>query len=428
MKVLVLASQKNFLNLLAEMAWCYSSQVSMNQEVVFLEIEKSQGLYSPQEIAENIQNECQKLNIPLQLSLGKSPAEAWAFLYYKLRSKEKLPLQALAFYLDPFQTKKELKLVPLMIETFQHLGFQSFADLEQLPRLGVASRFGAEALWALQQVDQDQQQSWPPWQPPEVIVESQLFDPDQRVQSCEALQFVLKPLVERIVQRLLWRHEGLCQIELSLHLEKFSVVTEPLRQWSISFSFQQTQAKEILQVLLEKLNFDLQMKPLESSVVFVGLKVLEKSPLADRQKDFFSKKEEDLEKEASLVSRLQQKVGPDHIFKVALQESHRPEATWVSKENTTKDFKFPLHLARRPLVLFKRPRPLRKWGSDLIYQNRRYKILDWQGPEKIVSEWWISNLTRQYWVVHIEQSPSWWIFSDLSKACTENLYLHGIFD
>jgi hypothetical protein len=52
MKVLVLSSKSSSLDLLAEMAWRYSSQVARNREVVFLEIEKSRSLFSTEEITE----------------------------------------------------------------------------------------------------------------------------------------------------------------------------------------------------------------------------------------------------------------------------------------------------------------------------------------------------------------------------------------
>ena len=353
MKVLALQSSRTSqsLELLAEMAWQYSSQVAKNREVVFVEVEKSHHLFSTAEIIQDLHEKARALDLPLKISIGKSPAEAWAFLNYKVSDKNNLPLEALAFYLDPFQQKEISRLTLEMLKTFQRLGFQSFKDLEKLPRQGVSSRFGAEGLWALQSVVCDGQIPWPQWKPQEVLEEFQTFDPDQRVQTTEALNFILRPLLERLMHRLSFRHESMTRLSMSFHLEEFSVVKEVLRDWDFSFSFPQTQILSVLSILKERLDFDLQRKPLESSLIFVEIRVLEKVPLPNRQKDFFSKKEEDLEMEASLISRLHQKIGEKNVFKASPCPSYRPESAWRPEIGEA----IPLPIPLRPLILLKKP-------------------------------------------------------------------------
>ncbi len=425
MKVLALQSFRTSrsLELLAEMAWQYSSQVAKNREVVFVEVEKSHHLFSAAEIIQGLHEKAQALDLPLKISVGKSPAEAWAFLNYKVSDKNKLPLQALAFYLDPFQQKEISRLTLEMLKTFQRLGFQSFKDLEKLPRQGVSSRFGAEGLWALQRVTSDDQIPWPQWKPQEVLEEFQTFDPDQRVQTTEALNFILRPLLERLMHRLSWRHESMTRLSMSLHLEEFSVVKEILRDWDFPFSFPQTQILSVLSILKERLDFDLQRKPLESSVIFVEIRVLEKTPLPNRQKDFFSKKEEDLEMEASLISRLHQKIGEKSVFKASPCPSYRPESAWRPEAGEA----IPLPIPLRPLILLKKPQPLQKLGACLILNHKRHLIKSWQGPERLSSEWWTTAFQRQYWIVHLKTGPTWWIFSEASEN-KPDLFLHGIFD
>ena len=399
----------------------------MNRHLVFLEIQKSREIYSAHEILQNIQKACWELKIPLKWAFGKSPAEAWAFLAYNTQLKEALPLEALQIYLDPFQKHPTPVQVSEMIQAFYKLGYKNFSDLDKLPRAGVPSRFGAAGLWALQQADDLQEINWPLWKPTEVIIETQIFDPDQRVQSIEALSFILRPMMERLMARLTWRHEALTQIQLSLHLEHFSVVKEPTRHWNFSFSFPQTQVLPTLQNIKENLDFDLQKRPLESSVVFFEIKVVDKTPLPDRQKDFFSKKEETLEQTAALIGRLEHKIGKKNIFIANLQESYLPENNGRSEEapsNPVQVKKLPL----RPLVLLNEARPLKKMGPYLVDQNQKYQIKSWQGPERLVSAWWDAAFARQYWVVDLEDNLRWWVYSDLTRPISENLFLHGIYD
>lgn len=437
MKILALYSYSNHLETLAELAWRYSSQIAVNRHVVFLEVAKSKELYEPFEIVRHIEQSCKELEIPLRWALGKSPAEAYAFLVYGTTEKNKLPLEALQNYLDPFE-KNEIPTnnnqpVGKMIEALYKLGYKNFSDLERIPRSGVTSRFGAAGLMALQNAEDLEEPAWPLWKPVEIIEENQTFDPDQRIQSVETLGFILRPLLERLMARLTWRHEALTQLQLSLHLEPFTVVKETVRTWSFTFSFPQTQVASVLAILKEKLDFELQFKPLESSVVFFAMKVLDKTPLPDRQKDFFSKKEENQEMEAALIGRLHQKLGEKAVFSAATFESYAPEKSWAPYagdiaptqiEQTLVKTKLPL----RPLRLLKKPRPLRKLGKYLILDGKKYQVNSWQGPERLVSEWWIDPFARQYWMVELEENIRWWVYSDFSKPPHENLFLHGIYD
>jgi protein ImuB len=427
MKILALSANKNHLNILAELAWKYSSQIAVNHYVVFLEIEKSKEIYSPFEILQSIQKACEELTIPLRWAFGKSPAEAWAFLAYKTQFKDALPLEALQIYLDPFHKKEVSPVIPQMVQAFHKLGYKNFADLNKIPRSGVASRFGPAGLWALQLAEDNEEIPWPLWRPKETIEETQTFDPDQRVQSVETLGFILRPLLDRLMARLAWRHEALTQVQLTMHLEPFTVVQEPIRSWDFIFSFPQTQNSSVLQILKEKLDFDLQKKPLESSVIYFEMKVLEKVPLPDRQKDFFSKKEENDEMESALISRLHQKLGRENVFHAFPQESYYPEKAWARNCSTGNVINTSV-LPKRPLVLLKKPTPLRKFGSYLIYQNKKHQIKSWQGPEKLASEWWDQFFVRQYWVVEVDNNQRWWVYSDLTKPPSENLFLHGIYD
>jgi hypothetical protein len=430
MKILVLHSENIFLQTLAELAWRYSSQVAVNRHVVFLEIAKSRKIYSADEIIKKIQQACQELHIPLKWAFGKSQAEAWAFLNYNTENKKALPLEALQIYLDPFQRTEVSPKIPEMIQTFYKLGYKNFFDLDKIPRAGVPSRFGAAGLWALQKAEDLSEPAWPLWKPAEVIIETQSFDPDQRVQNIEALNFILRPSLERLLARLLWRHEALTQLELTLYLEHFSVVKNPVRRWEFSFSFPQTKSLSVMQILKEKLDFDLQKNPLESSVILFEIKVLDKTPLPDRQKDFFSKKEENLETEAVLFSRLQQKIGQDKIFSAIPHHSYAPEKSWKkgSPSPSTASPAVDKGLPLRPLVLLSQAEPLKKIDSFLIYKNKKYQVKSWHGPERLVSDWWSAYFARQYWVVDLAENQRWWVYSDLTKPAAENLFLHGIYD
>jgi hypothetical protein len=252
------------------------------------------------------------------------------------------------------------------------------------------------------------------------VRESQIFDPDQGVQHSEALNFILRPLLERLMARLAWRHEAVTRLGLTLHLENYSVVLQPLREWDFIFSFPQTQMLSVLAILKEKLEHDQRRSPLESPVIFVEIHVLEKAPLPNRQKDFFSKKEEDLEVEASLISRLHQKIGEPHVFRACLRASYRPEHGWKKGLDPMTG---PVPVPLRPLILFKKPRLLRKLGPYLICRHQKFKVVAWQGPERLSSEWWTTAFRRQYWAVTLEDGQRWWIFN----AGTD-LFLHGVFD
>jgi hypothetical protein len=134
-----------------------------------------------------------------------------------------------------------------------------------------------------------------------------------------------------------------------------------------------------------------------------------------------------LQKEAALIGRLHQKIGKDSVFSLFPAESYLPEKkgspSFLATQCVEKN-----HLPLRPLVLLKRAEPLKKIGGYLVRRNKKYRVKSWLGPERLLSEWWIDTFARQYWVVELDEDICWWVYSDLSKAPSENLFLHGIYD
>ncbi|HEX4923263.1 MAG TPA: hypothetical protein VFV50_04225 [Bdellovibrionales bacterium] len=361
------------------------------------------------------------------------------------------------------------------------LGLQNLGDFAKLPLAGLASRFGEEALTAYKVLNEGFEPPWPPLVLPEKVVEEEdlesreLFVP---VETLEPLLFLLRALVDRVVARLHGRNERAVSVQLDFESHRSalgSALQIHKREWEFGFPVPQKSFNTIFPILKEKLFFDLQRRPLEAPVTLMRLSILETAPGSARQRDFFHNREHEQEVWSSLVARLCQKLGEEHVFGAEVLSRHRPESAWrghlsepargdpqergdpqapdgprtgpdmragsgaravaraglgagpAAEAGTVTPVNFALAgLPNRPTRLLSKPRLLDQdgdWLSDFELR-KRWKVIDWDGPERISGEWWSEHkFERDYYRVLTDNGEQLWLF--LAK---EGVYLHGFFD
>ena len=115
---------------------------------------------------------------------------------------------------------------------------------------------------------------------------------------------------------------------------------------------------------------------------------------------------------AHTIDRLAARLGAQHVHGLRQVADHRPEASWTAAPlpNAGGNLQFP----ERPLWLLPEPKPLQLSVMPQIVA----------GPERIEGGWWdTGDVQRDYYVVHLSNGSSLWVYQDLSDR--GGWYLHG---
>ncbi|NDD91674.1 hypothetical protein EBZ37_06280, partial [bacterium] len=160
--------------------------------------------------------------------IGFAENAAFALLNALYSQKLHTPVSSeiLDHLLDPFgiqrqdQRQRSASWIPLL----QQLGILTLEDFMQLPLASLASRFGKRGLEFSRRL-QDAHlsadlEAWPIFSPPERLLESREFAPDQPLPAAlDPILFVLKELLDRLSARLRSRLLRASQVKLTLQNE-----------------------------------------------------------------------------------------------------------------------------------------------------------------------------------------------------------------
>lgn len=397
---------------LAEACLVFSPQVAQAEEAVFVEVSASRHLFTLEECFVRLRQIVAHFSVNTRVSWAEDIPTALAFARFGVTRREALPVEALADFLSPFQ-RQEFTSAPL----FRKLGVANLEDFLRVPRAGLASRFGKEGLFAYERLLRSGEVAWPRFVPPEKLLERADFDFASRVENLEPVLFLLRNLLHRIFLRLYARKQKLVDFTLTFHLNRFCAQRE--RHSVFHLPLPQSDPKALLSLMQERLARELELRPLEEALEGLSFEVQGTAPMLDAQREIFSRAEEEREAWASLVARLEEKLGSGSAFLAVPAPRIRPEASWT--KSLEKDPGTVVATPPRPLRIFP-PLPLTRKGERLSHGRRHWNLLSFQGPEKISGEWWLGGFCREYFRVETE-TETLWVFRDEA-----GLFLHGVFD
>jgi protein ImuB len=310
-------------------------------------------------------------------------------------------------------------------------------ELGRAPVRAITSRFGQTGLQAVQRASGlGRESAWPVFRPEERIIETVSVDPDQGIMNLEPVLFLLRPVLDRVMARVRGRAEAVAAFELLVLQERHSGVRQAARNIEFTLHFPHSDAAILMPLVQERLNREFQLQPLEAPVNCLRIETTATVPGPSRQKDFYSRKEEDGEAWGGLVGRLHERLGLTRAFRAA------PARTWLPENRVSG---YPLmhgasaalaaeprpDFARRPLVLLKQPKLLRRLQQWFLYedpgsgQHARRKCVALEGPERLGGEWWFRTAERSYYRATLEDGAEWWIYR---TADSPHFYLHGVFE
>lgn len=300
-------------------------------------------------------------------------------------------------------------------EALQGMGLRTLGDLRSLPRAGVSRRFGQGLLAELDRALGDAPDPRVPITlPPSFESRLELF---ARADTTEQLLYASNMLLARLVAWLSAQHA---------FVRRFSLVMQHEKRWRSDDS---TPTATVLEIALAEPSRDaahlLVLLRERLAQVQLPAPTLELRLLADdiaRQpppnQELFPTARGEKEGLTRLIERLQARLGPHRIQRMAAVADHRPEcastvsalsvAAAVSAPGAGSDLDHPL--AVRPVWLLEPHQPLAEKASGPVLDGRPLRLLS--GPERIEAGWWDATglAERDYFIAQVESGALVWIY------------------
>jgi protein ImuB len=431
---------------LAEACLRLSSQVALRGgEAVFVELAGSQRLFGEPRLRAGLRVLARRLapGQPLWLGWGAQPGEALARACHDPAARtgaqaplplSAMPLQSLQAYAAPFGEDDEVRgQVQALLAALAALGLRSLGDFMGLPARGWGERFGPHAAVLRERLEGRMAVAWPRFSPAQRLEESADLRDLETLSSGpsdESLRFHLKQLCDRVAARLRGRGLRAAGLALTMSFEHLRQA-EDAPPWRLELPLalpvaEPSQLRRLLQELMEQAARKRRLpRPLQG----LALAVTATAPGFNPQREAFGSQEDEQEALNGLQGRLIARLGQDRVFYAQLRQRHLPEQAWVRQRLPPPPQPVqpkagwgavprPSRLLQRPLLLTRAMDWLVYWGGGA--RTRRWRALDWQGPERIGLPWWepagpgpglVDSPARDYWRVRTAEGQDLWVYS-----------------
>ena len=342
-------------------------------------------------------------------------------------------------------------------EALQGMGLHTLADLQRVPREGLARRFGEVVLSEL-----DRALGTRPDPrvfialPPSFESRLELF---ARADTTEQLMHGASVLLARLVAWLSAQHAFVRRFNLSMAHEKHARRALPAAESStleIALAEPSRDSGHLLMLLRERLAA-LQL-PGPTLELTLRADHIERRPPPNTE--LFPTAQSAHEGLTRLVERLQARLGPEQVMRLVVSQDHRPERASACRlasaqarpmrsvrapERPMRPLRAPdrapeggAHAlaaadsprpfsAVRPVWLLQRPEPLREGRSGPVFEGQVLNLLS--GPERIETGWWDGGLAeRDYFIAQLPDGALVWIYRErLPLAEAAGWFLQGRF-
>lgn len=356
-----------------------------------------------------------RFGLTARVAVAATPAAAWAWARF---GRGDTPADRRALHALP---PAALRLPEEMALRLDRLGLRRIGDLAQLPRAPLTARFGTLPGERLDRLHGDAPEPITPCRPaPPWRVRLAFAEPIARHEDIAA---GLDHLLAALCGELAAGDQG--AREMTFRVYRVDGSTQALR---IGTARPLRTPGLLTRLFAERLGeidpgFGLETLVLEAGVT---------APQGPEQDDLDAQSAaEQATREAQLIDRLVNWLGPDRVRRPWGVESHLPEraVAWRSaSEPGPPDRSHPA--AMRPLRLMPRPEPAAVEQAE----GRKLATLHWRrvarplvradGPERIAPEWWRApdSATRDYYRVEDAAGRRYWIYREPAG----NWFLHGL--
>jgi len=345
---------------------------------------------------------------------------------------------------DPVATRHALASAPVRLlgpgrahwEALQGMGLRTLADLGTVPRAGLARRFGEAVLDELDRamgVRPDPRE--PLTLPPTFDTRLELF---ARADTGEQLLQGAAVLLERLVAWLSAQHAFVRRFTLRMHHEQRSRRDAPGPGFSaleIALAQPSRDSTHLLALLRERL------APLQlpAPTLELSLHAEDIARRAPPNAELFPTPASEHEGLTRLIERLQARLGPEQVLRLAPVQDHRPERASVwrvadaqmrpVRARPTRASPEPAAAALvRPVWLLQQPEPLHERTGGPVLDGHELQLLS--GPERIETGWWDADLVeRDYYIAQQPGGALVWVYRARRPVApqTPSWFLQGRF-
>ena len=407
---------------LATWALQFTPRVALADEAVLMEVEASVRLFGGRRaLRERVWNEGRELGVA-RLAWAPNGLAALALARAGVENGLRRPLEALLDTL-PMDT---LSAVHPHRLTLEHIGCRTLGDVRALPRGGVARRFDAQLLQALDQAYGRAPEAHEWVALPDTFEER--LELMARVEQAPALLFGARRLLLVLSGWLAARRAGVTAF--TLHWAHDAMRSRAAGEGG-EITIGTAEPTRDIEHLSRLLGEHLVRVELKAPVGDLRLVATEVRPLHDVSASLLPDTVRQGEKLGLVLERLAARLGPQRVLRPVLCEDHRPEGMcrWQPatlplprKGAPGTDLPQPGFLLPEPLKLLVRDhRPL--YGGELML------LL---GPQRVEGGWWDrvadahSNVTRDYWVALSAEAGVVWVFQTRLDGAPA-WFLHGHF-
>jgi protein ImuB len=311
------------------------------------------------------------------------------------------------------------------------MGLRTMADLRRQPRGGLARRFGPALLSALDRAWGLAPDPLEPLAPP-LRFDSQV-ELWARADHADALLGGAEVLLGRLLAWAQARHARVQRFTLLLHHESRLRANSQgeagpqMSRLDIALAEPTGDVRHLQAVLRERVA----REPLVAPVHTLGLACDEPVLGPPPDGELFPSLAGQREGLVRLVERLQARLGPEAVQRLAVHPDHRPERATVRlafSSMLATPAPEPLPRMTRPAWLLPTPQPLPERGARPWLAGHPLHLL--AGPERIETGWWDGDLVcRDYFVAQQPDGALLWIYRlrPVPPAGEPGWFLHGRF-
>lgn len=317
------------------------------------------------------------------------------------------------------------------LATLARLGCTRWGQLRALPRGGVARRFGAELLDALDRAYGLKPELYPWLRLPDVF-EAKL-ELAAQVETAPALLFGARRLLNQLQVWLQLRHSGVLAFELGWTMDaRRDTATQG------QLLLRTAEATQDMAHLQRLLGEQLARLTLPAPVLYLRLRSLETQQLGGESSSLLPDERRPGDGLQQMLERLSARLGPQQVLRPQARADHRPERmqVWQAVSDTRPlradgpgwtqaNALYPTWLLATPLKLaLRHERPLYQGPLTLL-----------AGPQRLEAGWWGEGdcALRDYFLARNEQAQLLWIYRERLAGpggrldAAPDWYLHGLF-
>ena len=328
-----------------------------------------------------------------------------------------------------------LGLAPDKVEGFTRLGLRSIGEVMDLPRAGLARRFGADTLARLDRATGMAPEPISPAAAPLHFATRMRFpDPIGTAADIAAgIDRLLEPLCARL------REKGRGARRVQLQVLRADGSSQTVEVGLAMAADQPDRIRPLLALKIETIDPGFGIDSLRIEAVQTEpVHAVQHRGHLEATADAMAR-QSGVPRLADLIERLSARLGSESVVRAHPADSHIPEkgalilsAAWSEPWGAP----WPPTSPPRPLVLM-RPEPVQAPEDPapparFRWRRREHETRTALGPERLAPEWWLDDPAwrsgvRDYWRIETATGDRFWLFYAHGGAVSGGWFAHGIF-